>query len=666
LNGSHRIKCIVILAVLAVLFGQLFPGDYVAAQASNWDIVVDTSINEGAITGTVSNVNQGVEEVSGDIVLDNNTALWWKVYISEVPEDKVDVDTGGLFFDEVENKYYFYLAPLGSSDSDALPTLPPSVTFHQAGSGLFFFADRTIESGYGALALQVAEIALIAITGSGVPTSAVDLILDTLNAPPFLTIAQGLAETPVNFWKVAEGLGSIAHSSLALSQLQYILAHLGVSMTISQIQQVFVFWSIIQELRIIYDTITCPVADNIIFQVIESGDEPIIADINCFPSSGGVPLSVNFDASDSYSPQYPIVSYDWDFGDGEYATGITETHTYYEADDYTVTLTITDDHSRQSTATRTIIVWPTGIQVIAGPEQFNLIFEAEESPGIVAYSWDFGDGSRSEDRVASNTYSNPGEYIVSLSLGLDTGDATQDWVPWIGRDVIKVFLQTDSSPAGWSFTVDGYDDAPDTIMVDGIIVEDADEVWTNTLVASTDLDLVAQAVAPRIILEYGDSLSTLALVGSDDLDAVATAVSARVIFEYADSSAPLVLADSVELAQVVSVVTPRIVAEYSDSICLPDLQYPVGLDQSAASVNPRIIIEYADAILGAIVTGANLDIFKTGDANGDGIIDTGDITKIKRIYFGLDDPTLAADANQDDVIDTGDITKVKRIYFGID
>jgi PKD repeat protein len=613
LNASHRIRYVVLLAaILAALFAQFFPG-YVAAQTSNWDIVVDTSINEGAITGTLSNVNQGVEEVSGNIVLDNNTALWWKVYLTEVPEDKVDVGTSGLFFDEVEDKYYFYLAPLGSSDSDALPTLPPSVTFHEVGSGLFFLADRTIVSGYGALILQVAEIALIALTGSGVPTSAVTLVLNSLNAPPFLTIAEGLAETPVNFWKLAEGLGGIAHSSLALNQLQYVLAHLGVSMTISQIQQVFVFWSIVQELRIIYDTLTCPVADNVMFQAIESDDEPIIADIDCFPSSGPVPLTVNFDASGSYSPQYPIVSYDWDFGDDEYGTGITETHTYYQAGDYTVTLTITDDHSRQSIATRTIIVWPTGIQVTAGAEQFNLIFTAEESPSIVAYSWDFGDGNRSEDRIASNTYSGPGEYIVSLCLGLDTGDPTEDWVAWIGRDAIRVFLQTDSTPAGWSFTVDRYDDAPDRIMVDGIIVEDADEVWTNTLVASTDLDLVAQAVMPHIISEYGDSLSTLDLVSSDDLDAVATTVSPRVTFEYADSSAPLMLAHSAELAQVASAVTPRVVVEYSDVIHHPDLQYSIGLDQPAALVSPRIIVEYANVIFDTIMTSPNIDSEVTVD-----------------------------------------------------
>jgi len=53
-----------------------------------------------------------------------------------------------------------------------------------------------------------------------------------------------------------------------------------------------------------------------------------------------------------------------------------------------------------------------------------------------------------------------------------------------------------------------------------------------------------------------------------------------------------------------------------------------------------------------------------GDANQDGVVDTGDITKVKRIYFELDDPTPCADVNVDGFIDTGDITAIKVIYFG--
>jgi len=53
-----------------------------------------------------------------------------------------------------------------------------------------------------------------------------------------------------------------------------------------------------------------------------------------------------------------------------------------------------------------------------------------------------------------------------------------------------------------------------------------------------------------------------------------------------------------------------------------------------------------------------------GDANTDGVVDTGDITKVKRIYFGIDPPTDCADVNGDGKIDTGDITAIRIIYFG--
>jgi hypothetical protein len=54
---------------------------------------------------------------------------------------------------------------------------------------------------------------------------------------------------------------------------------------------------------------------------------------------------------------------------------------------------------------------------------------------------------------------------------------------------------------------------------------------------------------------------------------------------------------------------------------------------------------------------------RVGDTNMDGVVDTGDITKVKRIYFELDPATPCADANGDEMIDTGDITAIKIIYF---
>ncbi|MBI2860286.1 MAG: hypothetical protein HYX91_02115 [Chloroflexi bacterium] len=55
-----------------------------------------------------------------------------------------------------------------------------------------------------------------------------------------------------------------------------------------------------------------------------------------------------------------------------------------------------------------------------------------------------------------------------------------------------------------------------------------------------------------------------------------------------------------------------------------------------------------------------------GDANGDGKVNSIDITKVERIIVGLDDATPGADANQDGKINAVDVTKVERIIAGLD
>ena len=55
-----------------------------------------------------------------------------------------------------------------------------------------------------------------------------------------------------------------------------------------------------------------------------------------------------------------------------------------------------------------------------------------------------------------------------------------------------------------------------------------------------------------------------------------------------------------------------------------------------------------------------------GDANGDGVVDVGDVIKVKRIILALDPPTPCADGNGDGVIDVGDVIKIKRIILGLD
>lgn len=70
--------------------------------------------------------------------------------------------------------------------------------------------------------------------------------------------------------------------------------------------------------------------------------------VSGLPAAAGDPVS--FDASASSDPDGSIASYAWDFGDGNTGSGQTVTHTYAADDNYTVTLTVTDNESKTGQA----------------------------------------------------------------------------------------------------------------------------------------------------------------------------------------------------------------------------------------------------------------------------------------------------------------------------
>jgi len=71
---------------------------------------------------------------------------------------------------------------------------------------------------------------------------------------------------------------------------------------------------------------------------------------------GVVPLEISFDASNSYDPDGNIISYAWDFKDGNIGSGKTLNHTFSSIGSYKVELTVTDNKGATTSATKTIIV----------------------------------------------------------------------------------------------------------------------------------------------------------------------------------------------------------------------------------------------------------------------------------------------------------------------
>ncbi|AUP77378.1 cellulase family glycosylhydrolase [Flavivirga eckloniae] len=91
-----------------------------------------------------------------------------------------------------------------------------------------------------------------------------------------------------------------------------------------------------------------------------STNSPPIASITASVTSGNVPLTVQFDASGSSDIDGDVLTYNWNFGNGQTSTGISPIITYTTAGSYTVTLVVNDGKVDSVPATQTINVEVTG------------------------------------------------------------------------------------------------------------------------------------------------------------------------------------------------------------------------------------------------------------------------------------------------------------------
>ena len=77
------------------------------------------------------------------------------------------------------------------------------------------------------------------------------------------------------------------------------------------------------------------------------------------PYTGIVNKTIIFNASNSRDPDNDPITCSWDFGDGTNALGVVVTHTYNSTGNYTIVLTVRDDHGKEASITTYTLILDT-------------------------------------------------------------------------------------------------------------------------------------------------------------------------------------------------------------------------------------------------------------------------------------------------------------------
>lgn len=169
-------------------------------------------------------------------------------------------------------------------------------------------------------------------------------------------------------------------------------------------------------------------------------------------------LLCTFDGSSSADPDGTVVGYDWDFGDGQSASGASVQHTYGEAGSYLATLTVTDDDGATGSTTAAVdTLAPSASALFRSAASINV---NDAAPTIVVP----GDVHAGDQLV----------YILTVN-----SDATL------------------STPSGWTLLDTRQDGGPD--MTSWVLTRTADGASAGTAVT---VDLGSRTKAAGLMVAY--------------------------------------------------------------------------------------------------------------------------------------------------------------------
>lgn len=140
---------------------------------------------------------------------------------------------------------------------------------------------------------------------------------------------------------------------------------------------------------------------------------------NCQP-----PLTVRFKNTSTGAAHYQ-----WNFGDGNTSADASPSHTYTTYGSFAVTLTVTNESGCTDTyrlpgpvyINKPLIKFPSMPREGCVPLPVSFSADITAPDPVVAYLWDFGNGSTSTEATPSFTYTAPGTYPVKLTVTTNSG-----------------------------------------------------------------------------------------------------------------------------------------------------------------------------------------------------------------------------------------------------
>jgi PKD repeat protein len=164
--------------------------------------------------------------------------------------------------------------------------------------------------------------------------------------------------------------------------------------------------------------------------IVTRENQPPVSDPNG-PYTGTEGAAMTFSGSGSYDPDGSIISFAWDFGDGNTGTGESPAYTYAQNGTYNVTLVVTDNEGATDTNTTTATIADTeptadfSATPAGGLKPLTVDFTDNSTSydGITVWDWDFGDGDNSGEQSPTHVYTTEGIYTVSLTVYEADGDS---------------------------------------------------------------------------------------------------------------------------------------------------------------------------------------------------------------------------------------------------